>query len=255
MSGRLIKKGLDYFPMDVEIDDKIELIEAKHGITGFGILVKLFQKIYKDEGYYMNCTEETLLIFSKRINVNINTINDVINDCLKYGIFDNNKFEQYKILTSNGIQKRYLNAAERRKEIIMEENYIIVDINSINVNINVINSYKSTQRKGKERKGEESIENNINIEFENFRKLYPGTKRGYNTEFDNFKKKHKDWKDVLIILNEKLQQQIKARERKKNMNLFVPEWKNLQTWINQRCWEDEIQIETSKPTIKNLTYG
>jgi hypothetical protein len=58
--SRPIKQGLDYFPMDVEVDDKIELIEAKHGISGFGILVKLFQKIYK-EGYYLNWNEETLL--------------------------------------------------------------------------------------------------------------------------------------------------------------------------------------------------
>ena len=45
--------------MDVEMDDKVELIEAKHGITGFGVLVKLYQKIYK-EGYFINVTEETL---------------------------------------------------------------------------------------------------------------------------------------------------------------------------------------------------
>ena len=56
--ARPVKSGLNYFPMDVDMDDKVELIEAKHGITGFGILIKLYQKIYK-EGYYINWKEET----------------------------------------------------------------------------------------------------------------------------------------------------------------------------------------------------
>ena len=35
------KAGIDYFPMDVDMDqdDKILLIEAEHGVEGFGILV------------------------------------------------------------------------------------------------------------------------------------------------------------------------------------------------------------------------
>jgi len=79
--------------------------------------------------------------------------------------------------------------------------------------------------------------------FENFRKSYPGTKRGYQVEFDNFKKKHKDWKNVLLILSDKLNYQIETRKRKSENGGFVPEWKNLQTWINQRCWEEEISTE------------
>ena len=27
--------------------------------------------------------------------------------------------------------------------------------------------------------------------------------------------------------------------------MFVPEWKNLKSWIYQRCWEDELP-ETNK---------
>jgi hypothetical protein len=114
--SRPLKTGLDYFPMDVEMDDKVELIEAKHGITGFGILVKLYQKIYK-EGYFINVTEETLLLLSKRISVDINKVNEVINDCIKYDIFNEKLYKSFKILTSAGIQKRYLQAVDRRKDI------------------------------------------------------------------------------------------------------------------------------------------
>lgn len=86
--------------------------------------------------------------------------------------------------------------------------------------------------------------------FDNFRKLYPGTKRGNQTEFENFKKKHKDWNNVLPKLKDSLLIQISEREEKLKKKQFVPEWKNLQTWINQRCWEQEtnqqqIQSKTS----------
>jgi hypothetical protein len=76
--------------------------------------------------------------------------------------------------------------------------------------------------------------------FDEFRKLYPGTKRGNATEFENFKKKHKDWQEVIDLLMPSLQSQIEHRAKLQENNQFVPQWKNLQTWINQRCWEIEI---------------
>lgn len=146
--SRSIKQGLDYFPMDVEIDNKIELIEAKHGIAGFGIIVKLFQKIYK-EGYYLAWDEDTQLLLAKRINVDINVINVVINDCFHYNLFNQSLYDQHHILTSSGIQKRYFNATNRRKELFLCKKYIIVDINKINVDINWINDDNGTQSKVK----------------------------------------------------------------------------------------------------------
>lgn len=167
--SRPIKQGLDYFPMDVEVDDKIELIEAKHGIAGFGVIVKLFQKIYK-EGYYLNWSEETLLLFSKRINVDINLVSAVINDCFQYRILNKDIYDQYKIFTSTGIQKRYFNATGRRKELYLCKKYTLVDINKINVYINWIDDDSSTQSKVKyskvkKRKEKESKENNENDDF------------------------------------------------------------------------------------------
>ena len=78
--------------------------------------------------------------------------------------------------------------------------------------------------------------------FEKFRIEYPGTKRGNKIELDNLKKKHKDWKEIIPVLSESLTYQKSMRERKRLSGEFVPEWKNLQTWINNRCWEEEITI-------------
>ena len=165
------KTGLDYFPLDVDIDqdDKIQLIEARFGITGFGIIIKLFMKIYK-EGYFYEWTEKEQLLFSKRINVDINLVNDVINECIKWGLFDSTLYEKYKILTSKGIQRRYLEATGRRKQVEMIEEYCLIDsskysniifvsINSVNVNNNPqsdkVNDGINPQSKVKESKVKE----------------------------------------------------------------------------------------------------
>ncbi|MBP9881543.1 MAG: hypothetical protein KBF44_15630 [Chitinophagales bacterium] len=84
--------------------------------------------------------------------------------------------------------------------------------------------------------------NKYETEFEFFRKEYPGTKKGFETEFYLLKKKHKDWKQIIPVLLELLNNQIEAKKINRANGAFVPEWKNLSTYINQRAWEEEIPI-------------
>lgn len=121
------KEGLDYFPLDTEMDDKIKLIDAKFGVAGFGVLIKLWQIIY-DNGYYIKWTEKELLLYKTRINADINLINDVINECLRWEIFNNKLYETYSILTSSGIQKRYFEAVKRRTEITLVNEFITASL-------------------------------------------------------------------------------------------------------------------------------
>ena len=80
--------------------------------------------------------------------------------------------------------------------------------------------------------------------FEKSRELFPGTKKGNDTEYDNFVKKHKDWKDVLPLLLPAVEKQIKYRANIPS-DKFIAEWKHFRTWINQRCWEDEMSETVS----------
>ncbi len=142
------KVGLDYFPLDVDIDndDKVAIIEAQHGMIGFAIIIKLLMKIYKD-GYFYDWTEKEQLLFSSRINVDINKVNEVVSDCIKWGLFDSGLYERYKILTSKGIQRRYLEATRRRQRVEMDPNHLLLEkdeiavygnlaIDGVNVDIN-----------------------------------------------------------------------------------------------------------------------
>ena len=96
----------------------------------------------------------------------------------------------------------------------------------------------------REEEKREDKQRTINLEvFDDFRKKYKGTKNGNETEFDNFCKKHKDWKSILPTLSERIDYQIRTRSEASAQGSFVPQWKNLSTWINNRCWEEEITIE------------
>ena len=94
------------------------------------------------------------------------------------------------------------------------------------------------QNNTQKEKEEELKEDKYKELFDTFRKKYPAKKRGLNTEFYNFKKKHKDWKEVLPLLIPSLEQQISIRDNTPRAT-FIPEWKQLVTWINNRCWEEE----------------
>lgn len=79
----------------------------------------------------------------------------------------------------------------------------------------------------------------LESEFEKFRKAYPGTKGGFEKEFKNFQKQ-KDWKTEILKLWIALQKEIDWRASRP-ADKFTPEWKHLKTWINSRCWEQELE--------------
>lgn len=137
--ARPIKEGLEYFPLDCDIDqdDKIALIEAQHGIVGFGIAIKLLMKIYKNS-YFYEWTEKEQLLFSKRVNVDINEVNVIINDLIKWDFFNKEIFEREKILTSKGIQKRYLAAVGRRQKVKILGKHLLLDTDTINAYKNLV---------------------------------------------------------------------------------------------------------------------
>lgn len=81
--------------------------------------------------------------------------------------------------------------------------------------------------------------------FELFRKNYPGTKRGYETELKVFQK-HKDWRKCVDLLLPALQNELEWREACAAAGIWVPPWKIMQTWLNQRCWEQELPVVPKK---------
>lgn len=135
------KIGLEYFPLDTKMDDKLELIEAKYDLIGYAIIIKLWSKIYH-HSYWYKWTEKEILLFKKQNNIDINLLKNIVNDGLEWGIFDLAMYKKHQILTSSGIQKRYLFAIKNRinQEFVFE--YCIFDVyeyvNSVKDKVNVV---------------------------------------------------------------------------------------------------------------------
>lgn len=181
--ARPTKDGLDYFPLDTktEKDIKFQVIEARFGIVGFGIIVKLYQLIYSDKGYYAEWNELISVISAAKwsctgLPIEPGTVNKVVRAAAKYGIFDEEKLNKYGVLTSAGIQKRYLEVCKRRKNLKLRQEYLLVsapdlDINVCNNEVNVCNN--SDNVCNNEEKGNNGNNGNMERERGNATSRFP----------------------------------------------------------------------------------
>lgn len=106
--ARPLKEGLEYFPMDVSIDEKIELLELKYGIEGFGVYVRTLQTIYKIKSGELLIGQDEFSawkLVGKRTGKSEEYIRKFIGDAVNIGLFDPKMFE-IGVITSNGIKKR-----------------------------------------------------------------------------------------------------------------------------------------------------
>lgn len=92
-------------------------------------------------------------------------------------------------------------------------------------------------------------EEELKQQFDDFRKEYPGTKRGLQSELDDFKRKHQDYKEIIPRLADALKYQKQVRSSLESQGAFVAQWKNLKTWLYNRCWEEETQIPESDQNL------
>ncbi|GAB1348323.1 hypothetical protein MASR1M107_05350 [Ignavibacteriales bacterium] len=123
------KTGLNYFPFDIDFfqDDKIQLISAEFQTRGEIVIIRLLCKIYQ-HGYYYKCTDDEIALLARSIGdgSRASDVREIILAALKRRIFDQSLFDNYQILTSAGIQKRYVEAISRRKIVEMKSEYLLI---------------------------------------------------------------------------------------------------------------------------------
>lgn len=172
--ARPIKKGLSYFPFDVDIfkDVKIRILMANYGANGVLLYIYLLTAIYNN-GYYIKCNEDLLYVASADLGVSPQKAREIIQFCCKRSLFDDDLFRNRQALSSVGIQRRYQEMVKARavkKTVKVQgklwlldcdetKNFIMVcspegeqDINCINSLINGSKSQINTTNKSKENK-------------------------------------------------------------------------------------------------------
>ena len=189
----MAKVGIDSFLLDCRTNDNLSEIEATYGIKGFAIIVRIWQKIYSEKGYYCEWSERSPLLFlanwfGGNSGVDLNLIKEVIETALRNGIFDMELYEKYEILTSDGIQKRYFDVVKRRTEIEVIEEYLLISVDNFNGNVcrnrifayrnskNVCRNYTSKVKESKEKKNNILCKAEALTLFESLWKMYPNKK-------------------------------------------------------------------------------
>lgn len=103
------KTGLDYFPHDTNLsgDDKFRIIEALHGLVGYAVILKLYEKIYSTPNGALDLSNpESLTVFSTLWVIPRENLEGIIDTAVRYLVFSPSNWEKKRILTSPGIQKR-----------------------------------------------------------------------------------------------------------------------------------------------------
>lgn len=173
--GRFIKTGLDYFPFDVDFhdDDKVALLTAEFNVLAEAVIVRLLCKIYKNGYYYQWGGDERLLFCRWAGGIFVPAqVDEVVKGCLRRSFFDKGVFEAFGVLTSSGIQKRFLQACNERKSVDIISDYWLLEIpknpqfrifrsiNEINRPINPINRPKKYTKKSKVNISSPNVEDN-----------------------------------------------------------------------------------------------
>ena len=165
--------GLDFFYLDVNFfdNDKIVLIESEYGNRATLLAVRLLCKIYGLNYYYAWGKDECLL-FTHKLGGDYTPeyVQQVVVALVERGFFNKVCFEKYAVLTSESIQLHYFEAVQRRKQLEVNPDYLLVDpkkyknvavkgenvdISEENVCIPSENADILPQSKGKENKGKE----------------------------------------------------------------------------------------------------
>lgn len=140
-----MKKGLDFFPLDVDFfeDEKVQFVSARFGIKGEVCAIRLLTRIYRN-GYFIKWDEDSAYLFSKVAGKEFSPClaNEIVHELVKRGFFNQSLFDSFGILTSRGIQDRFLKACIRRKDVEVDARYLLVDSSEFK-NLRISQAYSS----------------------------------------------------------------------------------------------------------------
>lgn len=171
--ARPIKKGLDYFPMDINILHNVKIRRAlrKYGEKGFMAYIHLLCEIYNNS-YFLEIGENELFEFADVFSLNDEEAEPMIDYLVKIKLFDAEIWEKYHVLTSQEIQNRYFSAKSKSNIDLSSLPYLLnagVISEETRVNSEKMPQSKGKENKVKERKAEEKKENKNLIERESAR--------------------------------------------------------------------------------------
>ena len=126
------KDGLDYFPLDVNFlsDLKIKKIIRAYGAQAVAVVMSVLTTIYRDNGYFATYDEDLIFIIADELKLEDGYVKDIIEKLIEVDFLNKEQKEKNNILTSIGIQERYLKACERRVKTTLNATYSLLNDSS-----------------------------------------------------------------------------------------------------------------------------
>lgn len=117
-----MKEGFAYYRADADRfhDRKIKRLKRAHSCTGVCVYEYLLCEIYRDRGYYIEASEDLIFDCSEYWDIEEDEVVSIIETCIQIGLFNQEMYTSKKILTSVGIQRRFIemSATLKRKQQI-----------------------------------------------------------------------------------------------------------------------------------------
>lgn len=259
--ARPIKKGIDYFNLDVSFlrDIKVRKIMRACGNQSIAVLICLLCNIYQDEGYYMTWDADMRFLVADDIGAKESAVQDVVLKASEVGFFDAEMFKQEKILTSKRIQENYKLASRQKKDSSILKKYRLPRVSDTDNGVsNVGNEVNNTdnphsisdQNKSDNNKPNKTkardLRDRIQQEFtEQVWSIYP-KKRDFQRAYDAYYAAKVEGASLETIV-------AKINEYKAYLKLHgTGEYytKSLENWLGGRGWMDEYDMTPPKPKGK-----
>lgn len=120
--ARKPKRGLDYFPLDVDFqgDPKVRKLIYRFGSDAVSVFVMFLNELYKN-GYYFEGDLETLsesiaYEIGKSGEEGATCVRRILEAMLSLGMIDKGTLSLHGVITSKGVQKQFLLSTSRRKK-------------------------------------------------------------------------------------------------------------------------------------------
>lgn len=115
-------------------DKKIRLLKGEFGARGLLIVLSTLCRVYSTNGYYASFDDDDAILTADELGVGITPqlVREVVQGSVKRSLFDEGVFNQFGVLTSPGIQRRYIRAVATRDEIPIYEEYWLLNVDDKN---------------------------------------------------------------------------------------------------------------------------
>lgn len=252
------KATVDYFPHSVAHGKTMFILESKWGNDGYAVWFKILERLGDSDHHFIDCRDyATMAHLAAYCRVSMDTLGDILDELSAVNAIHPALWRKKLIYCQNFVDN-VADAYRKRQEKASSLSYVIkvsgVDIDGINDAVEgnpaedcpTSDGYPAEEtHKGKGKGKGKDISPLSLKEFSLFWEAWPN--KVDKKEAEERWSKMNGTRPAIETLLAAIKKQIEWRKAA-GPNDFRPPWKNPATWLNGRCWEDEVETPKKAAT-------